>query len=97
MWLDPLVVQVGVGGKIPGWILFYKAVRRGNKNIHAKKHCVGHERSKRGRIIDNGVSIPTSRVGDIREIAELFKVVDFEITKDNDFRDLGKFALNPAV
>ena len=32
-------------------IFFTRLVRRGNKKIHAKKHCVGDERSKRGRII----------------------------------------------
>ena len=30
---------------------FTRLVRRGNKKIHAKKYCLGDERSKRGRII----------------------------------------------
>ena len=32
-------------------IFFTRLVRRRNKKIHAKKYCVGDERSKRGRII----------------------------------------------
>ena len=40
LWIEPL------------WgIFFTRLVRRRNKKIHAKKYCVGDERSKRGRIV----------------------------------------------